>query len=92
MVSLVAPSRLAVLAADPNPERLRLTINRGFVTLVEQLAIYPLGLALFADSYELDDDASAAVLESLVTRAEGSLVPIIVASEIGSECLLQRTT
>ena len=61
------PSRLAVPVVDPNPESLRLTINRGLVTLVEQLAIYPPGLALFADSYELDDDASAAVLESLVT-------------------------
>ena len=77
---LAAPSRLAVPAPDPDPESLRLTLNQGLITLIEQLGVYAPGLTLFVDSYELADDASAELLESLAMRAEGCPLPTIVAS------------
>ncbi|MBI4400728.1 MAG: tetratricopeptide repeat protein [Nitrospirae bacterium] len=85
---LVAPSRLAVPAPDPDPQSLRRTLEHGVVRLILRLAKRAPNLALFLDSYGLADEASANLFESLGGRSEGWPLPIIAASRYGGRASL----
>lgn len=75
---LAAPTRAAVPPPDPDPQTLRRTLERGVVTLLGCLAAHVPDWTLLLDSYELADEASAALLESLGDAPEGPPLPVIV--------------
>lgn len=81
---LVAPTRLAVPAPDPDPQVLRRMLERGLVLAMEHLARRAPELALFIDSYGMADEASAGLLESLGKQPNGWSMPIIVALRYGA--------
>lgn len=81
---LVAPTRLAVPAPDPDPQVLRRMLERGLVLAIERLALRAPELALFIDSYGMADEASAGLLESLGKQTNGWPMPIIVALRYGA--------
>jgi class 3 adenylate cyclase/predicted ATPase len=77
---LAAPSRLAVPAPDPDPQTLRRIIERGVATLLATLANYLPTATLLLDSYELADEASASLLESMPDAPGGAPLPTLVTS------------
>lgn len=81
---LVAPTRLAVPAPDPDPQVLRRLLERGLVLVLDLLARRAPELALFIDSYGMADEASAGLLESLGKQPRGWPMPIIVAMRYGA--------
>lgn len=81
---LVAPTRLAVPAPDPDPQVLRRMLERGLVLTMEHLARRAPELALFIDSYGMADEASAGLLESLGKQPNGWPMPVIVALRYGA--------
>lgn len=81
---LAAPTKLAVLAPEADPQSLRRTIEGGATALLERLATRHPNLAVFIDSYGLADNASAEFLESFGARPEGWPLPMIVALRYGT--------
>ncbi|HEV8674892.1 MAG TPA: adenylate/guanylate cyclase domain-containing protein [Methylomirabilota bacterium] len=77
---LAAPSRLSVPAPDPDPQTLRRTIEHGVATLLGRLGAHLPDLTLFLDSYELTDEASAALLDAMRAAPDGLPLPIVATS------------
>jgi adenylate cyclase len=80
---LAAPTRLAVPAPDPDPQVLRRTVEQGIRRLLVGLAAHAPDLTLLLDSYELADDASAAVLDATWASPAGEpagVAPPVVAT------------
>ncbi|HEV8307790.1 MAG TPA: adenylate/guanylate cyclase domain-containing protein [Methylomirabilota bacterium] len=75
---LAAPSRLGVPAPDPDPQTLRRMVERGVATLLRELATHAPDVAVGLDSYELADEASVELLESMGAEPTGWPMPVIV--------------
>jgi len=89
---LTAPSKLGIVAPEPDPKTLRSMLEKGVVTLFSLLAQRQPKLTFVIDSYEHTDRESAALFESIHSEyPEIQLQFIITAREMLSSLSLKKT-
>jgi len=81
-----APSHASVAAPDTDPLVLRRTSEMGFAALLRAFASRRSGAIVFADTYELADEASATLLRSLSDSDRGLPLPIVLATRRDTGC------